>query len=835
MSQKLNTYISLFSGAGVGCYGFKLEGFECIATNEIIEKRLNVQKYNNKCRYKTGYIVGDITQVKVKNQLFSEIALWQKKHNVKKPDVIIATPPCQGMSVANHKKGDEKQRNSLVVESIKLTKEIMPRFFVFENVRAFLKTICTDIDGIDKTIGESISLNLGGEYNILSKVINFKEYGSNSSRTRTLVLGVRKDIYHSCPYDFFPDKKTPKTLRQLIGGLPSLKTMGEISDDIYHSYRKFDLRMLPWIEKLKEGQSAFENTESHRVPHHFVNGKIIYNKNKNGDKYSRWYWDKEGPCIHTRNDILASQSTIHPKDNRVFSVREIMMMLSVPKRFEWSQQKQNKLNCMTLTDKENFQKNEELNIRSCLGESVPTEIFQSIAKKILVLKQKKILDALNVKKIINKYNLVEINNLVDYINTNFDEISLENIFLLAELSNSERLNTAAYFTRKDIVYSVIKDLPEFKNIKEIKILEPSVGVGNFIPLLFKKYAEHKKVIIDVCDIDNKSLKILKTVLNHLTIPSNFQINVHHIDFLLWNDSTKYDLVIGNPPYGKLVSNKHTLKQYKEKISNPKTNNIFSFFIEKAIQKGKYISFIVPKSFLNAPEFNKSREFLNKLDLIKICDYGEKAFKGVKIETISFLCSSSINTTNNVLIESYIRKSYRKDSKKYIFSNKFPYWLIYRNKEFDNVVAKMNLNIFKSFRDRQITKRLTKNKGKVRVLKSRNIGNEVIKDIEGYDCFIDEISSLSVSKYYNKANVVMVPNLTYYPRAAFLPEDAIVDGSVALLTLKNSSRLPHSKDLEFYATKEFENYYRVARNHGTRSLNIDNNSVFFFGLLKQAGD
>lgn len=28
------TYISLFSSAGIGCYGFKLENFECVATNE---------------------------------------------------------------------------------------------------------------------------------------------------------------------------------------------------------------------------------------------------------------------------------------------------------------------------------------------------------------------------------------------------------------------------------------------------------------------------------------------------------------------------------------------------------------------------------------------------------------------------------------------------------------------------------------------------------------------------------------------------------------------------------------------------------------------------------
>lgn len=32
------TYISLFSSAGVGCYGFKQEDFECIATNELLQK-----------------------------------------------------------------------------------------------------------------------------------------------------------------------------------------------------------------------------------------------------------------------------------------------------------------------------------------------------------------------------------------------------------------------------------------------------------------------------------------------------------------------------------------------------------------------------------------------------------------------------------------------------------------------------------------------------------------------------------------------------------------------------------------------------------------------------
>ena len=49
MKDKKYTYISLFSSAGVGCYGFKMENFECVATNELIERRLNVQKANHKC------------------------------------------------------------------------------------------------------------------------------------------------------------------------------------------------------------------------------------------------------------------------------------------------------------------------------------------------------------------------------------------------------------------------------------------------------------------------------------------------------------------------------------------------------------------------------------------------------------------------------------------------------------------------------------------------------------------------------------------------------------------------------------------------------------------
>ena len=379
----LRTYISLFSSAGVGCYGFKQENYHCIATVELLERRLKVQEFNHKCVYPQGYICGDITSEETKEKVFQQLDMWKRLYDIQEPDVIIATPPCQGMSVANHKKGDELKRNSLVVESISMIQRINPKFFIFENVRAFLTSVCTDIDGTDRTIHDAIDGNLAGKYNILYRVVNFKDYGNPSSRTRTLVVGVRKDLKEITPLDVFPDRQPERTLRQVIGHLPALTVMGESAkDDIYHNFRSYSPEMVNWIADLKEGESAFDNTDPQRIPHRVKNGVVVFNARKNGDKYTRQYWDKVAPCIHTRNDILASQNTVHPSDNRVFSIREVMLMMSVPDSFQWSERPLEELNKLDSKGRKAFLKKEEMNIRQNLGEAVPTVIFRQIAKKV---------------------------------------------------------------------------------------------------------------------------------------------------------------------------------------------------------------------------------------------------------------------------------------------------------------------------------------------------------------------------------------------------------------------------------------------------------------------
>lgn len=826
------TYISLFSSAGVGCYGFSLEKFCCVATVEILEKRLAIQRHNEKCIYNTAYISDDITTNTAKNKIRAELLKWNIKEKSEILDVLIATPPCQGMSVANHKKGDELNRNSLVIESILLTKEIKPKFFVFENVRAFLTTECTDIDGKDKSIKEAIEINLAGEYHINYQVLNFKDYGNPSSRTRTLVIGTRKDLKEITPFNIFPSLSKEKTLKETIGKLPRLKIMGEISKtDIYHSFKKYTPTMQPWIANIKQGESAFDNKDIDRIPHKIVDGKIIYNANKNGDKYKRQYWNKVAPCVHTRNDILSSQNTVHPVDDRVFSIRELMLMMSIPQDFKWTEKNIEELNKLSLEDKKAFLKKEEMNIRHCLGEAVPTIIFQQIASKIKNYLVNYNFNEQSIKKLIEDEELEIIENLNSFLKKNSFKFPFSILSKIAELSNTARTENSAYYTSQAICYSVIKDLPEAKEFKKLRILEPSIGVGNFLPLLIEKYKTVNEVIIDVVDIDENSISTLKLLLETLYIPQNIKINFINHDFLLYNFKSKYDIVVGNPPFKKITNAKSLLATYKKDVFNTDTNNIFSYFIEKSLTLGNVVALIIPKSLINSPEFNKTRELLEKLKITKITDYGEKGFKGVKIETISFIANTHKKSSGNIVeIESYITEEINLKKQEYIFSHNFPYWLIYRNDLFDSISSKLNFNVFNAYRDRQITKKITKGVGKFRVLKSRNISSNKTINIENYDCYTDNIDELDVKKFINNNTAVLVPNLTYNPRACFMPANSIVDGSVAILTLKNDNRPITEKDLEYFGSEEFSQFYSIARNRGTRSLNIDNNSVFFFGIL-----
>lgn len=833
MIKNKPTYISLFSSAGVGCYGFKMEGFECIATNELLEKRLNIQKINNKCSLDSGYIAGDIKEETTKELIHKEIDKWNKLGN-DRVDVIIATPPCQGMSVANHKKNEKEiERNSLITESVNLISDINPRFFIFENVAAFWKTGCIDKNGKIVSIGEMITNELSDRYSIHHEVVNFKNYGSNSSRTRTLVIGVENKFSDDIsPIELMPDYVPEKNLFEVIGDMKSLQWGEYDPDDFFHSFRTYSKHMLPWIENLKEGQSAFDNEDDNLKPHKIIDGKIVINKAKNADKYTRQIYNKVAPCIHTRNDQMASQNTVHPVDNRVFSIRELMHMMTIPDSFKWVNCDLEFLNGLTLVEKQKISKKEELNIRQSIGEAVPTNIFKQIAHKI---KKELLFTKIthkDIKELIEKKNLIEVANLKQFLLENKNQYSLATLSTIMEYANAQRQKNSAYFTNKSIIKHIFDNLPELDS-DEISVIEPSVGSGNFLPFIFKKYEKKKKVNLIVVDIDQNCIDLLKILYDN--VPKNFSIKFICNDYMLY-EHQKVDLIIGNPPFSK-VSGEYRNKLLENNF-NKESTNLAEFFLEKALRKANYVSMVMPKNILNTPEFGATREHLKKYNIESIIDFGENGFRGVLVETINFIIKTFGEMKSTKVVSTTLGITENKKSN-YIFDKNLPYWIIYRNEFFDKVLYKMELGVFDSFRDRQITNNNTSlvkdSKYCVRVLKSRNIlDNGDLLEIDGYDSFIDNdtLSKFIVRKYKDETNVYLTPNMTYKPRLINKKEGYVVNGSVAILIPKDKTLKLSKKQMDYISSDEFRNFYKIARNYQTRSLNIDKTSSYWFGINKE---
>lgn len=828
------TYVSLFSCAGVGCYGFKSEGFECVATNELEIRRLNVQRFNSKCKFASGYIDGDITRVETKERIYSEIERWRKLGN-DRIDVLVATPPCQGISVINHKKNEgDVERNSLVIQSVEIVKKVHPRVFVFENVQAFQKTLCVPDGEPPIAIGDFVKRELGPEYIISGRVLNFMNYGSNSSRTRTLLIGVSREYRNSIvPYDLFPDFVREKTLRQVIGTMPSLR-WGEISsNDFYHAFRTYSLHMREWIHNLKEGECAFNNKDESKRPHKVVDGQKVINVNKSRDKYTRQRWDRFVQCVHTRNDQLAAQNTLHPVEDRVFSIRELMMMMTIPSEFRWIPLSIKELNGLDVEAKRKLYKEHETNIRQCIGEAVPTQIFIEVAKRI----KKAFLPCStfpsNVNNFIVANGLNEPARLLEFIDKNEVEHSIYDLMRLAELSNSLRESTEAYYSNKFMASLTMDSLPRFSQ-EAIRILEPSVGIGSFIPFIFKKYADVKFVTLDLVDINPESIKLVKCLLKKVGVPQNFTINFICDDFLKHHFTEKYDLIIGNPPYAKLKC----VSGYEEVLLsnyNTNTKDLAELFLEKCLRMGDFVALVLNKTILTTDEYAMTRKLLSRMRIAAILDFGRYGFTGVSIETMCLMVEPA-KKPSTVFVFNMKHNIWSQPKQDYITDERFPYFIIYRNETFDAVASRMDFGKFDVVRDRQITKQNSSKvsgDGMLRVVKARNItDNGQVIHIEGYDTFIEEetAKSLAVYKYFGNEKVYLSPNMTYNPRVIRNNQGLIPDGSVAILIPKEEFELT-DEQLSFFATPQYREFYAIARNLSTQSINIDKTSVFFFGVMK----
>ncbi|GIW60477.1 MAG: modification methylase TthHB8I [Patescibacteria group bacterium] len=167
------------------------------------------------------------------------------------------------------------------------------------------------------------------------------------------------------------------------------------------------------------------------------------------------------------------------------------------------------------------------------------------------------------------------------------------------------------------------------------ILEPACGDARFLTAFRKKHGDkHQYWGIDInADIIHKYRSILPK-----------QIQVVHDDFLLWTPQTRFDIVIGNPPYGIVGDASHypihllqeRKSKYKETIKTWKGKyNLYGAFIEKSVSLLKpdgQLIFVVPTTWLVLDDFEKLRRFLAERGKIEVFYVG-RVFPKINVSAV----------------------------------------------------------------------------------------------------------------------------------------------------------------------------------------------------------
>ena len=310
----------MFSSGGVAETYLDEIGIEILVANELIEERANFYKHFYP---KSKMITGNIMEKNIYNEFISEA----KKI---RPNFLLATPPCQGMSSLGKKDYELDERNLLIFSVIDTIKEIDFDFILIENVPKFFKLFFPfngELFGIIP-----ILTNLFGEkYNIEHYILNAKNYGVPQSRPRAIIK-----LYKKNKTWCLPQTQNEITLEQAIGHLPSL-TPGEKSNIKFHYAMKHNDLQIEAMTHTPEGKSAMIN-------------EIYYPKKINGDRvkgfhntYKRMKWNTPAPARATNNGLISGHNNVHPgrvkndgtqSDPRVLSLRELFIVSSLPE--EWN-------------------------------------------------------------------------------------------------------------------------------------------------------------------------------------------------------------------------------------------------------------------------------------------------------------------------------------------------------------------------------------------------------------------------------------------------------------------------------------------------------------------
>lgn len=368
--------LSLFANVGIAEAYLQEVGVDILIANELIEDRA---RFYSDIYQDSHMIVGDITNDELRTKIVDEAIN-------KGVDFILATPPCQGMSMAGNR-AEFDERNQLIYYAVDVVLRVKPKFVFIENVPTILRTKIV-VNGETMLIPKYLHSVLADYHFNDETLVKAMDHGVPQMRERNIFLLVRNDIDLTWN---FPNAQPHITLQEAIGDLPSLDPLlREGLDFTLEKFPSYEIKRAKGLEVSKWHYPPKHSWKQVEWMLHTPTGKsaiynpVYYPQKANGihvvahhNHYRRMYWDKPARTITQNNGVISSLACVHPgrpfelsgeilySDPRVLSIYELLIVSSLPKDWaipDWAS--------------ESF-------IRKVIGEGIPSKLVKEIMYSLI--------------------------------------------------------------------------------------------------------------------------------------------------------------------------------------------------------------------------------------------------------------------------------------------------------------------------------------------------------------------------------------------------------------------------------------------------------------------
>lgn len=294
------------------------------------------------------------------------IETWLAEEDVPEVDLVVGGPPCQGFSQLNRSKVG-LERNSLWRSYAQTLLRARPKWFVLENVPAFLKS--------DEFAELRAATARGGwlqDWQLDFGVVVASDFGAPQKRRRGLVIGHHRDV--AAPA--FPVGglgAVPQTVHDAIGDVRRLVTRVDLPDrtvivggrDVpgvftsaeLHVTRHYEMQSLERFAHIPAGGNRFNLPWGLQTPgwRNHTSGSA--------DVMGRMFWEKPSVTIRTEFFKPEKGRYLHPEEDRAITHFEAARLQGFPDDYKWVGGK--------------------LAIARQIGNAVPIALGQAIGESIL--------------------------------------------------------------------------------------------------------------------------------------------------------------------------------------------------------------------------------------------------------------------------------------------------------------------------------------------------------------------------------------------------------------------------------------------------------------------